>query len=127
MKFKLPRLIISLATLLLWLLLYISTLEPHLNRKQAFKDIMTNHVKFVHFGMGGATKEVEAINRKYGFKDYNLGCLIYKDKRIEEYQTIIDAYLKWRNGLNWKEKYYKELEVLYNYQDSAYKNQQQKP
>jgi energy-converting hydrogenase Eha subunit F len=39
-------------------------------------DIKSGMVKLITFGLGGLRKESNVIASKYGFKEYNLGCIV---------------------------------------------------
>ena len=93
------------------------------SRRQAFEDILSDEVKDIYHGLGGPGAEVIIISRKYGFQDYNPGCVDTRDKGEEAYQEIIEKYLDERNGMDWRSKYRSEVQDLHQYQDSMRKLQ----
>lgn len=97
------------------------TSEIKFDKSKALEDILTNHVKVLSYGITGPSIEMDLIANKYGFREYNLGCVRFHDEEQEEYQAIIDKYLEWRNGKDWKAKYTEEMNDLFKYRDSINK------
>jgi hypothetical protein len=92
---------------------------PKYNYFTAKWDIITGDVRFISIGFPAFTskeKEKEKVDGNYGFKVYNIGCSPSdaEFKAIESYNTVIEEYLKKRNGNNWRINHKKEVDSLYN-------------
>ncbi|MGB3607171.1 hypothetical protein [Psychroserpens sp.] len=58
--------------------------------------------------------EMDKVSRKYGFKNVGFGCVVSGTELngIEIYNAEIDKYLTKKNGIDWKDKYQKEIDPL---------------
>ena len=92
--------------------------SPDYNYLTAKLDIKNGNVRIVHIGYRVPTskdKEIDLVAAKYGFKNIHIGYDTTKKlmNGIKNYNDIAEAYLKLRNGMNWRVAYQKEVDSLY--------------
>ena len=101
-------------------LLYFKPSQPHtefaFSASKAKRDIENGEVKLISFGIVGPDKATEFISLKYGFREYNLGCIVSHEKGLEDYQSIVGDYLKKRNGPDWRVRYDHEIDSFWKSQ-----------
>jgi len=92
--------------------------SPDYNFITAKLDIKNGNVKIVHIGFQKtSSKDIEIANvaSKYGFKNIYIGYDTAQQilSGINNYNNVIEAYLKVRNGNDWKKDYQLEIDSLY--------------
>jgi hypothetical protein len=93
--------------------------SPDYNYISAKLDIRNGSIKLIHTGFRNTSskdKEIDEVADKYGFKNSYIGYDTTKQiiAGISNYNEVMEAYLKVRNGINWREKYQTEVDSLYN-------------
>ena len=81
-------------------------------------DISRGDIKIVNIGIpkiSSKDKEIEMVATRYGFKNIYIEKYSKKqtEKGINNYNQLMEAYLKIKNGYNWKTSYKKEVDSLY--------------
>ncbi len=81
-------------------------------------DIKNGRIVLLTFGLPmfefNREERENNITKKYGFKYANQGCIVDSLSTIaaDKYNDYVINYLKSRNGIDWYEKYQKELKLL---------------
>lgn len=88
------------------------------NYATAKLDIKNGNARIIHLGVpkiSSKDKEIEMVAARYGFT--NIYIVEYTKKQTEKgvknYNELIETYLKFRNGADWKSSYKKEVDSLY--------------
>lgn len=80
-------------------------------------DIANNNLYYVHVGdLIVYPIEMNKVSKKYGFKNISYGCTVseFELNGIEDYNDELIEFLNIKNGLDWKNKYNKDLDSLIN-------------
>jgi hypothetical protein len=65
-----------------------------------------------YFGMPKYSDEnLNEIGKEYGVKWQNMGCVV--DDNFDKYNVMIEKILTFRNGLNWEDKFWLEVQKKY--------------
>lgn len=88
------------------------------NYATAKLDIKNGNIRIINVGIpkiSSIDKEIEKVSTRYGFKNIYIKKFTPQqtEKGIKDYNDLINKYLSYRNGLNWKIKYQKEVDSLY--------------
>ncbi len=86
-------------------------------------DIKNGKIQIVNVGIlidFSKGKDIEIIAAKYGFSNIYIKPDTSKQtlKGINNYNELVEAYLKVRNGIHWKAQYQQEVNLLYNEADT---------
>lgn len=92
--------------------------SPDYNYITAKLDIRNKNVRIINVGLRKPTSkdnEIDMVAAKYGFKNIYIGYDTTKKiiSGINNYNDVMDAYLKIRNGVTWREDYQREADSLY--------------
>jgi hypothetical protein len=84
----------------------------------AKNDIKKGNVRFIVFGLpmpSSKDREIDSVAAFYGFKNCNKGCIVSKQElnSTRVYNNVVGAYLTQRNGKNWRVKYQKTVDSLF--------------
>jgi hypothetical protein len=106
---------------IIWIIIMVwssDDLSSDYNYVSAKLDIKKGDIKIINIGIPKITskdKEIESVAARYGFK--NIYIEKYSEKQsqkgIKNYNKVMEAYLKVRNGINWKTNYKREVDSLY--------------
>ena len=91
--------------------------SPDYNYITAKQDIKNKKIRIINIGIrkpSSKDKEIDSIELEFGFKNTYIG---YDTTRqiiagINNYNEIMEAYLKMRNGLNWRQHYQRKVDSL---------------
>lgn len=106
---------IIIGILLFGILLYNFGIICKYNFLTAKIDILNEDLKIVTVGLPFfSNKELNGITKKYGFKNVNFGCIVTQHELngINSYNSEMKRHLDKKNGLNWQQKYKKEIDSL---------------
>lgn len=106
-------------TCLLYLLWWNYGIFTRYNYFTAKSDIRKGNVRFIYYGLpafSSKQKEIDSVCALYGFKNYNLGCLVSTQELNAEtvYNNVVEDYLNKRNGKNWRKDFDRVIDSLYN-------------
>ena len=92
--------------------------SPDYNFITAKLDIKDGNQRIIHPGFRKPSSkdlEIDSLTSVYGFKNVYIGYDTTKQimQGIHNYNDVIEAYLKLRNGSVWREKYQREVDSLY--------------
>lgn len=92
--------------------------SPDYNYITAKLDIRNKNIRLINIGLRKPSSKdsaIDMVTAKYGFKNIYIG---YDTTRqiisgINNYNDVMEAYLKIVNGANWREDYQREVDSLY--------------
>jgi len=92
--------------------------SPDYNYVTAKLDVYNKDAKIIHVGHripSPKDNEIDMVAAKYGFKNIYVGYDTTREimSGINNYNQVMEAYLKLRNGIDWREAYLKEVDSLY--------------
>lgn len=114
--------IIGTIVILLGLVVYIAwqmyDLSSDYNYASAKIDIKNGELKIIHVGTRRNTskdKEIDSVAARYGFKNVYIEKYTPQqtEKGIKHYTRLIESYLVFRNGVNWRKDYQRQVDSLY--------------
>lgn len=93
--------------------------SPDYNYLTAKLDVYNKDAKIINVGLRVASlkdSEIDLIEVKYGFRNVYIGYDTNSQiiSGINNYNEVMEAYLKLRNGIGWKEHYQREVDSLHN-------------
>jgi len=91
--------------------------SPDYNYISAKLDVKNGNIRIVHIGFRQPSlkdKEIDAVTEKYGFKNIYIGSDTTAGilSGIDNYNDVMEAYLKVKNGLNWRKSYQAEIDSI---------------
>ena len=92
-------------------------LSADYNYGTAKLDIKNGNVKLINIGshkISSKDKEIELVAARYGFKNIYIENFTPQqtEKGINDYNKLIETYLEFRNGVDWKTNYKREVDSL---------------
>lgn len=92
--------------------------SPDYNYITAKLDIRNKNARIVNVGLrkpSSKDNEIDTIEAEYGFKNIYIGYDTAKQiiSGINNYNEVIEAYLKLRNGIDWRENYQLKVDSVY--------------
>jgi hypothetical protein len=92
--------------------------SPDYNYITAKLDIRNSNARIINVGLRKTSlkdKEIDSIEAEYGFKNIYI---VYDSTKqiisgINNYNELMEAYLKLRNGIDWRENYQRKVDSLY--------------
>lgn len=92
--------------------------SPDYNYITAKLDIKNGNIRFINTGYRtpcAKDSEIDLATAKYGFKNFFIGydTTAQKIKGINNYNELMETYLAYRNGNDWRISYQKEVDSLY--------------
>ncbi len=92
--------------------------SPDYNYITAKLDIRNKNVRIINVGLrkpSSKDSEIDSIESGYGFKNVYIGYDTTQQilSGISNYNEVIEAYLKLRNGIDWRENYQRKVDSLY--------------
>jgi len=118
------KLILIIGSILIMVILVIIIIwqnyknSPEYNFISAKLDIKNGNARIINMGPRKITlkdKEIDEVSDKYGFKNIFIGYDTTKQNisGINNYNEVMEAYLKVRNGINWRKYYQLEFDSIY--------------
>lgn len=91
--------------------------SPDYNYITAKLDIRNNNVRIINVGwrkLSSKNNEIDSVEAVYGFKNIYIGYDTTNKiiSGLNNYNNVIEAYLKLRNGINWREIYQRKIDSL---------------
>jgi LAS superfamily LD-carboxypeptidase LdcB len=88
------------------------------NYATAKLDIKDGNARIIHLGLpkiSSKDNEIEMVAARYGFKNIYIEKFTKNqtENGVKNYNELIETYLKFRNGPDWKTRYEKEVDSLY--------------
>ncbi len=92
--------------------------SPDYNYITAKLDIRNKNARIINVGLrksSSKNNEIDSVEVEYGFKNIYIGYDTTKQiiSGINNYNEVIEAYLKLRNGIDWRENYQRKTDSLY--------------
>ena len=92
--------------------------SPDYNYITAKLDIKNKNARIINVGLRkpcSKDNEIDSVEAEYGFKNIYIGYDTTKQiiSGINNYNEVMEAYLKLRNGINWRENYQLKVDSLY--------------
>jgi len=92
--------------------------SPDYNYITAKLDIKNKNVRIIYVGLrkpSSRDNEIDSVETEYGFKNIYIGYDTTKQiiSGIHNYNEVMEAYLKLRNGIDWRENYQRKVDSLY--------------
>ncbi|MBK8522337.1 MAG: hypothetical protein WAT20_05040 [Ferruginibacter sp.] len=92
--------------------------SPDYNYIAAKLDIRNKNARIINIGLrkpSSKDNEIDSIEAEYGFKNIYIGYDTTKQivSGINNYNQVTEAYLKLRNGSDWRENYQRKVDSLY--------------
>ncbi len=92
--------------------------SPDYNYITAKLDIRNKNVRIINVGLrkpSSKDKEIDSVEAEFGFKNIYIGYDTTKQivSGINNYNQVTEAYLKLRNGSDWRENYQRKVDSLY--------------
>lgn len=111
--------ILVLVTTAVFIFWRVFDLSSDYNYATAKLDIKNGNVKIIHVGapqVSSKDKEIEQVAARYGFKNVYIEKYTEQQtkKGVRHYNDLAERYLTFRNGLNWKKRYQREIDSLHN-------------
>ncbi len=92
--------------------------SPNYNYITAKLDIRNKNARIINVGLRKASlnySKIDSIEAEYGFKNIYIRYDTTKQiiSGINNYNEVIEAYLKLRNGIDWRENYQRKVDSLF--------------
>lgn len=92
--------------------------SPDYNYITAKLDIRNENVRIINVGLRKPSlkdKEIDSVEAEYGFRNIYIGYDTTKQiiSGINNYNEVTEAFLKLRNGGDWRENYQRKVDSLY--------------
>jgi len=93
--------------------------SPDYNYITAKLDIANKNAKIINIALRKPSlkdNEIDSVEAVYGFRNIYIGYDTTKQivSGINNYNEVVEAYLKIRNGSSWRENYQRKIDSLYN-------------
>ena len=111
-------LIVSTFTILVMMVLvFLMYKLPSIRREEiAIKMDANNDIKhgdvFIMINGIGVSSLDDSMAKKFGFRYFNLGCVVTDIERVERYNNIVIDYLSKRNGQGWYSRFNHNLDSI---------------
>ena len=93
--------------------------SPDYNYITAKLDIKNKNARIINVGLrkpSSKNNEIDSVEAEYGFKNIYIGYDTTKQIKsgINNYNEVIEAFLKLRNGMDWRAHYQRKIDSIYN-------------